>query len=80
MYDVCTYRIEVKGQMDENDPNTGSPLEMVVVRADIAATSFKICADQSGLIGVIRYLHGRGYVLLSIVREREKSCSYEENA
>ena len=66
MQDFCTYYIEVRGQMDENELNTRSPLEMTVVRLDPAATQFRIRADQSGLIGLIRHLHGRGFVLLSI--------------
>jgi hypothetical protein len=56
--------------MDENDLNAMSPLEMTVIRGDTAATLFTICADQSGLVGLIRHLHGRGFVLLSVTRER----------
>ncbi|MAT97117.1 MAG: hypothetical protein CL608_08245 [Anaerolineaceae bacterium] len=71
MDDICTYRIEVEGRMNENGRTGGSPLEMVVVRTNDAATLFTICTDQSGAIGLIRYLHGRGYVLLSVVRESQ---------
>jgi hypothetical protein len=76
MHDICTYQIEVRGQVDENDLNASSPLQMTMVRVDAdeehpnAATLFTICADQSGLIGLIRHLHGRGLVLLSLTRER----------
>jgi hypothetical protein len=70
MQEICTYQIEVQGQMDENDLNAMSPLEMTVIRGDTAATLFTICADQSGLVGLIRHLHGRGFVLLSVTRER----------
>ena len=70
MQEICTYQIEVQGQLDENDLNTMSPLEMTMVQMDTAATLFTICADQSGLVGLIRHLHGRGFVLLSIYRER----------
>ena len=70
MQEICTYQIEVQGQMDENNLNTMSPLEMTVIRGDMAATLFTIRADQSGLVGLIRHLHGRGFVLLSITRER----------
>ena len=70
MHDVCTYQIEVRGQVDENDINAMSPLQMTVVRVDTVATLFTVCADQSGLIGLIRHLHGRGFVLLSVYRER----------
>ncbi len=73
MDQICTYHVAVKGQIDAGDLSTSSPLEMVLVSAAPAVTSFTICTDQSGLIGMLRYLHGRGFVFLSICR-REKIC------
>jgi len=70
MHDICTYHVEVQGQVDENAFNATSPLQIMVVRVDMAATLFTVRADQSGLIGLIRHLHGRGFVLLSVTRER----------
>ena len=70
MQDIRTYRIEVRGQVDENDLNSMSPYKMTVVRVDTAATLFTIRTDQSGLIGTIRHLHGQGFVLLSVTCER----------
>jgi len=70
MHEICTYQIEVRGQVDENAFNATSPLQITVVRGDPAATLFTIYADQSGLIGLIRHLHGHGFVLLSITCER----------
>jgi hypothetical protein len=70
MHDTCTYQIEVRGQVDEDVFNATSPLQMTVVRVDAAATLLTICADQSGLIGLIRHLHRQGFVLLSVYRER----------
>lgn len=70
MHDICTYHVEVHGQVDENAFNATSPLQMTVVRVDTAATLFTIRTDQSGLIGLIRHLHGRGFVLLSVTCER----------
>ena len=70
MHAICTYQIEVQGQVDENTFNATSPLQLTVVRMDTATTLFTICADQSGLIGLIRYLHGQGFVILSVHRER----------
>lgn len=66
MDNIRTYHVEVKGQIEASDLSTGSPLEMVLVRATTAATSFAVCTDQSGLIGVLRYLHGRGFILLTL--------------
>jgi hypothetical protein len=33
------------------------------------ATRFFVHADQSGLVGLIRHLHGREFVILSVYRE-----------
>jgi hypothetical protein len=70
VHELCTYQIEVQGQVDEIDLNATSPLQVTAVAADTAATQFTICADQSGLIGLVRHLHRRGIVLLSIGCDR----------
>lgn len=66
MNDTYTYQIEVRGQIDEHDINTTSPIQMTVVQVDTTLTSLTVRTDQSGLIGLIRHLHGRGFVLLSV--------------
>jgi hypothetical protein len=68
IHDVCTYHIEVRDRVDENTFNESSPLRITVVRVDPIATLLTVCADQSGLIGLIRHLHGQGFVLLSVFR------------
>ena len=70
MHDVCIYHIQVRGQVDEDDLNTMSPLKMAVIRADEVATLLTVYTDQSGLIGLLRHLHSRGFVLLSVACER----------
>ena len=70
MQGVFTYRIEVRDPVDEGELNSISPLKMAVVRANEAVTVLTICSDQAGLIGVIRHLHRRGFILLSITCER----------
>jgi len=70
MDDICTYHIAVEGRMNGDTLYRSSPLEMKLVRTDDMATLFTICTDQSGVIGLIRYLHGQGFVLLSVVRGR----------
>ncbi|MDY6878509.1 MAG: hypothetical protein SWK90_20205 [Chloroflexota bacterium] len=67
---ICTYQIKLRGQVNENDLNAISPLQMAVVRVDTTSTLFTVCTDQSGLIGLLRHLHGRGFVLLSVHCER----------
>lgn len=68
MHDVCTYHLKVQGQMDESVFNASSPLQISVVQMDSRATLFTLRADQSGLIGLIRRLHGQGFVILSVIR------------
>jgi len=68
--DIVTYQIQLRGQVDEAEINTMSPLQMAMVQADADATLFTIYTDQTGLIGLMRHLHALGFVILSIVRER----------
>ena len=68
MQDICSYQIEVQGQADESAFNAAGPLRMKVLRVDPAATLLAIYADQSGLIGLLRFLHQQGFVLLSVCR------------
>lgn len=61
-----TYEIEIQGRMNGNDLNVGGPLQLTVLREDEVATVFAVRADQSGLIGLLRHLHGRGATLISV--------------
>ncbi len=74
MDDVQIYQIEVRGPMDEQDINNLSPIQMQLERVEIqlafASTRLTVCTDQSGLIGLLRHLHGRGVFLLSVHCER----------
>ncbi len=67
---MYTYTIEVQDHLIENDLNTLSPIQLEIIQASPTATKFTFCSDQSGLIGLVRHLHGRGFVLLSVFRER----------
>lgn len=68
MNDRCTYRIQVHGQADEREINAGSPLYTTVEPVGTSAALVTICTDQSGLIGLMRHLHGMGFVFLSVIR------------
>ncbi len=69
MNELCDYHIRLRGQVDEAEINTMSPLHMTTVQTSADATLFTIHTDQSGLIGLMRHLHGLGFVILSIERE-----------
>ena len=70
MEDIYTYQIEIQGQVDEKDFNVTSPLDLTVVHADGNSTQFVVSTDQSGLMGLLRHLNGRGLVLLSVCSNR----------
>ncbi len=66
MDDSCTYRIQLRGQVAADEINTRSPLLLTLVNTDPAATCLTVTTDQAGLIGLLRHLHGLGFVILSV--------------
>jgi len=70
MNDIGTYYIQLRGQVDEDEINATSPLRVTVERPNQAATLLTVRTDQSGLVGLLRHLHGLGFVLLSVNCER----------
>ena len=75
MRENSTYQINIHGQVDAADLNVMSPLQMSVAAVPEAgeqshlATQLTIHADQAALIGLLRHLHARGFVILSVKRE-----------
>jgi hypothetical protein len=66
----CVYHIQLRGQIDEAEINAMSPLKLARKSGDTAVTQFSVRTDQSGLVGLIRYLHSLGFVFLSLIREQ----------
>jgi hypothetical protein len=66
MDDRSGYQIEIQGRVDEKGLNEAGPLLVSRVRGDDRSTVFEVQTDQSGLIGLLRHLHGRGAVLISV--------------
>jgi hypothetical protein len=75
MEDVCFYQILIRGKVDESDLNINSPLILNVQPSGDACSLLSARTDQAGLVGLIRHLHGQGFILLSI-----NCISIEENA
>jgi hypothetical protein len=73
MDDVSTYQIIIRGHVDEAEVNAQSPLELAVAQAGPGSSCITIHTDQSGLIGLLRHLHGLGFVLLSVKGELHAS-------
>ena len=68
MKDNCTYRIELQGQVSDGEINATSPLQVTAAQVEPQCTRLTFSSDQSGLVGMISYLHGLGFVLLAINR------------
>ncbi len=71
MEDICNITIEVRGCVDAEDLNAASPVKLDLVGILNGNTWLSAQTDQSGLIGILRHLHGMGILLLSFkVEER----------
>ncbi len=70
MNDKCTYHIQIRGQVDGSEINAMSPFQMMVEQTGADATLLTVRTDQSGLVGLLRHLHGLGFMLLSVSRVR----------
>ena len=68
MDDTHTYHIELHGRADANELNATSPIQMRLERIEAETSLFSARTDQSGLIGLLRHLHGRGLALLAVYR------------
>jgi len=70
MRQPACYQIEVEGHLDESWADWFGPPDIVVeVKGEVPVTRLSnVVIDQTGLIGLIRQLHGMGMVLLSITR------------
>lgn len=80
MQDQVVYRILVKGQLDGDDFNRTSPIQITIEGASDAESVFTFLADQSGLIGLIRFLHRQGILICSVCRQRQADppCTEKE--
>jgi hypothetical protein len=68
MNDRCVYTIKLLGEVTVDELNAMSPIEMTVVNAEPTSTLVSVSTDQSGLVGLLSTLHGRGFVLLAVTR------------
>lgn len=74
MNDIRDYQITLQGLVDESEINPHSPHQMefrqVAGSQDdpLRVTGIRVRTDQSGIIGLLRYLHGKGLVFLSVRR------------
>ncbi len=69
MNDLAVYRIQIDRQADQQELRATSPLDMQVELLAGNITLLTVYTDQSGIMGLLRHLHGRGFVILSMQRE-----------
>jgi hypothetical protein len=65
-----TYELRLLGEVSEDDVNRMSPCRVTLVRRDETTTTFRAATDQAGMLGLMRYLHGMGFVILSVCSQR----------
>lgn len=66
MNDICTYLIQLRGQVNEDEINAISLLPLMMEWSDTTATLFTATTDQLGLIRLMRRLHRQGFVFLAM--------------
>lgn len=76
---TSTYFIQLRGPVGKTELNATSPLEMTALGVVTAATTFSVCTDKAGLIGLVRHLHSRGNVLWSVTSQPQAVLTEEEN-
>ena len=67
--DVSIYHLQIRGNVDANEINLMSPVQVKQEWTDTAVTQFVVQTDQSGLLGLIRHLHNRGFIFYNIICE-----------
>jgi hypothetical protein len=68
MKDICTYLLKLRGEVNDDEVNIMSPIQMRVKHVDAEGTLLTLCTDQSGLVGLMSFLHGFGFTFLSLTR------------
>lgn len=68
MHSFSVYQIEVQGKVREEQLNAVGPQSVHVTGTTADVSTLVIRADQSGMIGLIRHLHGQGFLILSLCR------------
>lgn len=69
MQSFSTYQIEIQGKVRSEQLTVGGPLNVHVTRIADETSSLVVRTDQAGMIGLMRHLHGQGFVILSLCRK-----------
>jgi hypothetical protein len=68
MNDICRYTLQLRGQVAASEINAMSPIQLSVVQGGMESTCLTFSTDQSGLVGLLSFLHRLGFVFLSLNR------------
>ena len=68
MMDMALYHVQIRGEVAEDEVNVLTPLQMARQGTDATGTTFSVCSDQSGLVGLLRHLHSLGFLILFFQR------------
>lgn len=82
MKEFLEYRIQIQGKFDRDDLNRNSPVNLFLGEGSGSETYIEVHTDQSGLIGVLRYLHQRGIVIRSMnlfENSSPKGCRHDRS-
>ncbi len=82
MEEFLEYRIQIQGKFDRDDLNRNSPVNLFLGEGSGSDSYIEVTTDQSGLIGVLRYLHQRGIVIRSmnlIEKSSLKGCPHDRS-
>ncbi len=75
MDDLHYYHIHVLGHLAAADIDAFSPPGFTMEPMANNTTSLVVRTDQSGVVGLIRQLHGLGCVLLFFERKENNECT-----
>lgn len=64
--DVRNYTIQIHGCVEVEDIHASSPFPFAIEQNEGIHTTITLQTDQSGIIGMIRHLHGLGLTLICI--------------
>jgi hypothetical protein len=72
MNDIGSYTVQLRGPVSAGELNAMSPIDVEVTPTEAGVSLLTFSTDQSGLLGLLSYLHGLGFVFLAVNRTEMK--------
>ncbi len=76
MGDTYSYLVQVRGNVDEVELNSGGPLTLKVEFCGDETSMLIAITDQAGMVGLMRYLNGLGIQILSVEQGKPDEKSF----